>query len=140
MTSSQAIAGPPALIVWATRATLYFALQGFGLLVAYALIGFSTDPDTFPPGLRLDPIHAAVHFVWGVAGTYVGFARPQMALPYLFAFAGFYVMLAMLGTFAPEAYHCGMRLSRGENTFHWIVGPLTLAIGTYGLMRSEKRT
>lgn len=140
MSSLQAVGAPPAFIVWATRATLYFALQGLGLLIAYALLGFSTDPDTFPPGQRLDPIHAAVHFVWGVAGAYVGFARPHLAVPYLFAFSGFYLMLAALGTFAPEAYHCGMRLSTGENTFHWIVGPLSLAIASLGLMLSEKRS
>src|SRR6476620_3034923 len=49
------------LVVWAARLTVYFLLQGALLLLAYAYYGFDTDPQSFPPGQRLDPLHAAVH-------------------------------------------------------------------------------
>ncbi len=125
------------LPVWAARASSFFLFQGAFLLIAYAVLGFDTDPDTFPNGLRLDPVHAAVHLVWGAIGSYVGFRRPDLALLFIFAFAGFYVALAALGTFAPAEYHCGMQLRREENTFHWMVGPLALALGLFALVSSS---
>ncbi len=112
--------------VWAARATLYFALQGAGLLLAYAWLGFSTHPDTFPPGLRLDPIHAGVHLVWGIVGAFIGFCAPRLAAAFILVFAIFYLGLAVLGTFTHT--HLGMRLATGENVFHWIVGPLALLV------------
>ena len=127
----------PQLPVWAARASSFFLLQGAFLLVAYAVLGFDTDPDTFPNGLRLDPIHAAVHLVWGAIGTWIGFRRPEFALGFIFAFSGFYIALAALGTFAPPEYHCGMQLRREENTFHWIVGPLALALALVALLTSS---
>jgi hypothetical protein len=63
------------LVVWATRLSLYFLAQGGILLLSYAYYGFDTDPHSFALGFRLDPIHAAVHFVWGLVGTYIGFYR-----------------------------------------------------------------
>lgn len=123
----------PQLPVWAARVSSFFLLQGAFLLIAYVVLGFDTDPDSFPNGLRLDPVHAGVHLVWGAIGTWVGFRRPGLALGFIFAFAGFYIALAALGTFAPAEYHCGMQLRREENTFHWIVGPLALALGFIAL-------
>lgn len=127
----------PQLPVWAARASSFFLLQGAFLLIAYAVLGFDTDPDTFPNGLRLDPVHAAVHLVWGATGSYVGFRRPDLSLGFIFAFAGFYIALAALGTFAPADYHCGMQLRREENIFHWIVGPLALAVALLALFTSQ---
>lgn len=112
--------------VWAARATSYFALQGAGLLLAYAWLGFGTSPDNFPPGLRLDPIHAGVHLIWGLIGATIGFFVPRFAPAFIFAFAIFYLGLAVLGTFTHA--HFGMRLATGENVFHWIVGPLALLV------------
>jgi hypothetical protein len=126
------------LDVWVTRITLFFLLQGAGLLLAYSILGFDTDKNSFPPGLRLDPIHASVHLFWGVLGTWIGFFHQRSALAYLFAFASFYIGLAVLGTFVPAAYHCGMRLEQGENIFHWLVGPTVLAVALYCSRATEK--
>lgn len=131
-----ALASAP-LPVWAARAGCYFLLQGAGLLTAYAMLGFDTDPDSFPPGLRLDPLHAGVHLVWGIAATYVGFVRPRWATPFILAFAVFYLGLAIVGTFTSQ--HFGLRLGAGENMFHWLAGPAALAVGLYGLMTGRRR-
>lgn len=125
------------LPVLAARASSFFLFQGAFLLVAYSVMGFDTDPDTFPNGLRLDPIHAGVHFVWGAIGTWIGFRRPEFALGFIFVFSGFYIALAALGTFAPAEYHCGMQLRSEENIFHWTVGPLALALGVIALFSSS---
>src|SRR6266540_7496223 len=77
------------LVVWAARLSLYFLAQGGILLLSYAYYGFKTDPHNFALGFRLDPIHAAVHFVWGLVGTYIGFYRPRYATAFVLAFAVF---------------------------------------------------
>ena len=126
------------LVVWAARLSLYFLLQGGLLLLAYAYYGLDTDPQSFPAGQRLDPIHAAVHFLWGLAGTYVGFFKPAWATGYLLAFAAFYTLLAVLGTFT--AHHLGMQLNDAVNLFHWTLVPPAWAIGLYGLWRERHPT
>jgi hypothetical protein len=123
------------LAIWFTRALVYFLIQGAGLLVAYWWIGFDTSPDVFPPGLRLDPIHAGVHAVWGAVATYVGFVRPGYATGFVLAFAIFYLGLAILGTFGD--HHFGMRLGGGENVFHWIIGPTAMAVGLIAAFRDH---
>ena len=110
-------ARPVPLVVWAARLSVYFLLQGALLLLAYAYYGFDTDPQSFPPGQRLDPLHAAVHLLWGIAGTYVGFVRPRLATTFMLAFAAFYTLLAILGTFTNQ--HLGMHLDTSVNLFHW---------------------
>jgi hypothetical protein len=123
------------IVVWAARFSVYFLFQGGLLLLAYSLFGFDTDPTTFPLGFRLDPIHAGVHFLWGMVGTAIGFFRPRYALHFVLAFAAFYTVLAILGTFTQ--HHFGMRLGSQVNLFHWtLVGP-AWAIGLYGLWRER---
>ena len=123
------------LVVWAARLSLYFLVQGGIILLAYAYYGFGTDPDSFALGFRLDPIHAGVHFVWGLVGSFIGFFSPRYATVYLLAFAAFYTVMAILGTFTP--YHLGMQLKTGVNLFHWaLLGP-AWAIGLYGLWRGR---
>jgi hypothetical protein len=122
---------PSPVVVWAARFSVYFLLQGGLLLLAYSFYGFDVDPSAFPLGLRLDPVHAAVHFVWGIVGTFIGFFRPRLATYFVLAFAAFYTVLAVLGTFTQ--HHFGMRLGSQVNLFHWsLVGP-AWAIGLYGL-------
>ena len=106
-------ARPVPLVVWAARLSVYFLLQGAVLLLAYAYYGFDTDPQSFPPGQRLDPLHAGVHLLWGIAGTYAGFVRPRLATPFMLAFAAFYTLLAILGTFTRQ--HFGMHLDTSVN-------------------------
>lgn len=80
-----------------------------------------------------DPRHALIHVVWGAA-MLVLVARgldergcSQVAL----AFGVFYTALAVLGL---AVHHpLGLRLDRGENVFHLLVGPITLALGIVAL-------
>jgi hypothetical protein len=129
-------ARPVPLVVWAARLSVYFLLQGALLLLAYAYYGFDTDPQSLPPGQRLDPLHAAVHLLWGIAGTYVGFVRPHLATPFMLAFAAFYTLLAILGTFTNQ--HLGMHLDTPANLFHWSLVFPAWAIGLYGLWRERQ--
>jgi hypothetical protein len=124
------------LVVWAARLSLYFLLQGGVLLLAYAYYGFGTNPDRFALGFRLDPIHAAVHFVWGLVGSFIGFFAPRLATAFVLAFGAFYTVLAVLGTFTP--FHLGMRLDPNVNLFHWLLVPFAWAIGLYGLYHNGK--
>lgn len=103
-----------------------FVLQGIVILLIYAVRGFNADPDTLPPGLRLDPLHGVIHLVTGLIGTYVAFWRPQSALSFLRLFTIFYTGLAILGTFTRA--HLGMQLEFEENAFHWTLSLIAVAI------------
>jgi hypothetical protein len=96
-------------------------------MITYAIAGPGIGPDSFPPGFRLDPIHAALHFALGVTGGLVGFARPSWSIAFTRFFAVFYLTLAFFGTFTD--IHFGMRLALSENGLHWSLGALTAAIG-----------
>ena len=124
------------LVVWAARLSIYFLAQGGILLLSYAFYGFGTDPQSFPLGFRLDPIHAGVHFVWGLAGTYIGFFQPRLATAYVLVFAVFYTVLAFLGTFT--SYHFGMHLDDRVNLFHWSLLLPAWGVGLYGLWRERR--
>ena len=128
-------AGTP-LVVWAARLSVYFLAQGGILLLAYAYYGFDTDPHSFSLGFRLDPIHATVHFVWGLVGSYIGFFRPRYATAFVLAFAAFYTVMAVLGTFTH--YHFGMMLDDRVNLFHWSLLLPAWAIGLYGLWQQRR--
>ena len=88
------------------------------------VMGFDASPDSMPPGLRLDPMHAVIHLVTGLIGSYFGFRRPSGALTFLRVFTIFYLGLAIFGTFTNM--HFGMQLEFEENAFHW---PLSLIAG-----------
>jgi len=124
------------LCVWFARALMFFLIQGVGLLAAYAVMGFDTSPDVFPSGLRLDPIHAGVHALWGAAATYVGFWLPRRAVGFVLSFAVFYIAFAIVGTFTN--HHFGMMLGPGVNAFHWTVGPLALIVALLGLRERHR--
>jgi len=103
-----------------------FVLQGVIILLLYSQRGFSADPDSLPPGFRLDPLHAVIHLVTGLVGSYFGFFRSAGALAFLRTFTVFYLGLAALGTFTPV--HLGMQLELEENLFHWPLGLIAGAI------------
>ena len=102
-------AGVP-LVVWVVRLTLILFIQGLIVLGSYAYYGFGTDPAHFGPGFRLDPIHAAVNLVWGLAGSVIGFFMPRLSISYMLAFAIFFTLFAGFGTFTAD--HFGMRSTR----------------------------
>lgn len=123
------------IVVWAARLSLYFLLQGGIILLSYAYYGFDTDASSFALGFRLDPIHAAVHFVWGLVGSVIGFYAPRYSTYFLLAFAVFYTIMAILGTFT--TYHFGMHLDWRVNMFHWFLVPFAWAFGLFGLWQER---
>jgi hypothetical protein len=124
------------LVVWACRLSLYFLVQGAIILLSYAYYGFDTDPNSFALGFRLDPIHATVHLLWGVVGSIIGFFLPRYSTYFLLAFAAFYTVMAILGTFT--SYHFGMHLDARVNLFHWSLLPFAWGIGLYGLWQERR--
>ena len=69
-------------------------------------------------GFRIDPILAALNLAWGLVGTYIGFFRPSYATSFVLAFAAFYTVLAVFGSFT--SHHFGMLLNERVNLFHWV--------------------
>ena len=113
-----------------------FVLQGVVILLLYSARGFNTDPDTLPPGLRLDPLHGDIHLVTGLIGTYFAFWKPSGALNFLRVFTIFYLGLAILGTFTHT--HFGMQLEFEENSFHWTLSVIAVAIA-FGMSLLPKK-
>jgi hypothetical protein len=124
------------IVVWAARVSVYFLAQGALVLLAYAYYGFDSDPESFALGFRIDPILAALNLAWGLAGTLIGFFRPRLSLGVVLAFATFYTVLAVLGSFTE--LHLGMMLNDRVNRFHWIVAVLAWAVGLFALWRKRK--
>jgi hypothetical protein len=124
------------IVVWAARLSVYFLAQGALVLLAYAYYGFDSDPESFALGFRIDPILAALNLAWGLAGTLIGFFRPRLSLGFVLAFATFYTVLAVLGSFTE--LHLGMMFNDRVNRFHWIVAILAWAAGLFALRRKRK--
>ncbi len=126
------------LVVWAARLSVYFLAQGALVLLAYAYYGFGSDPESFALGFRIDPILAGVNLAWGLAGTYIGFFRPRYAITFVLAFAAFYTLLAVIGSFTST--HLGMMLNDRVNLFHWLIVIPAWAVGLYALRRQRRST
>jgi hypothetical protein len=124
---------PLPLVVWAARCSAYFLALGGIMLVSYLVYGFDTDPQSFPPGFRLNPLQAGVNFIWGLVGTAIGFFRPRFATAFVLAFAAFYTLVALLGTFAGSAL--GMELGTPAKVFYWVVVAGAWAVGLRALLK-----
>ena len=132
-TDEELDATPPLpLVVWAARCSAYFLALGGIMLVSYLFYGFDTDPQSFPPGFRLNPLQAGVDFIWGLVGTAIGFFRPRFATAFLLAFAAFFTLVAGLGTFAGSAL--GMELGTSAKLFYWVVVAGAWAVGLRALL------
>ena len=107
--------------------TVFFALQGAGILIYYAVTSGPADLTQLPPGLQLDPIHAALHLAIGLTGGYVGFVRPVASIFFMQVFGLLYLALAVFGTFT--SLHFGMHLAFNENALHWTLGIVAVVIG-----------
>lgn len=133
-TDEELDATPPLpLVVWAARCASYFLALGGIMLVSYAFYGFGTDPNSFPPGFRLNPIQAVVNFVWGLVGTFIGFFRPRYATAFVLAFAAFYTVVAGFGTFEGSAL--GMEFGTSAKVFYWVVVAFAWSAGLYALLK-----
>jgi hypothetical protein len=126
------------LTVWAARATGLLLPQGIIVLLIYATFGFDLPLDSLPLGLRIDPLHAGMHILWGAAGLAVGFLFPRFAIAWLVIFGVYYVTMAMLGFFT--ATHFGLHLGIRENSFHLFIGAAALTFGIYSAvtLRGER--
>ena len=127
------VAGVP-LVVWAARLSLFLLMQGSIVLGSYAYYGFGTDSSHFGPGFRLDPIHAAVNFVWGLAGSVIGFFMPRLSISFMLAFAIFFTLFAGFGTFTAD--HFDMKLDTTDNLSNWAMALAAWAIGIYALWQA----
>jgi hypothetical protein len=127
------VSGVP-LVVWAARLSLFLLAQGIIVLGSYAYYGFGTDPSHFGPGFRLDPIHAAVNFVWGLAGSVIGFFMPRLSISFMLAFAIFFTLFAGFGTFTAD--HFGMKLDTTDNLINWALALAGWGIGIYALWQA----
>jgi hypothetical protein len=116
----------------------YLALLGATLLVqglvSWALEWTGNASTQLPQRFaNSDPRHAFIHVAWGAVMLVLvargmderGYARLALA------FGLFYTALAALGLAVHHPF--GLRLDRGENVFHLIVGPITLALGMVAL-------
>jgi hypothetical protein len=124
------VGGMP-LIVWAVRLSLFLLIQAVIILASYAYFGFGTDPQSFGPGFRLDPIHAAINLFWGVLGSAIGFFLPRFSIDFALAFAMFYTAFAGFGTFASD--QLGMQLGFSDNLANWALALGAWALSIYAL-------
>ena len=104
-------------------------LEGAALLLLEAL-----PPEAVPAPLasfQPDPLHNLIHVAWGLALLAIPLASRRASAEALvaLAFGVFYVCLAVLGILVHNPF--GLRLGPGENAFHSLVGPLTLAVGAW---------
>lgn len=110
------------------RGLILFIIQGAGVLVSHAVVGWTTPKDLFPLGLRLDPLHGVVHLVTGIIAATIGFAaQGAAAVRFTQAFGVFYLLLAAFGTFTK--IHFGLELGFNENAIHWVLGGWSAVIG-----------
>ena len=124
------VAGVP-LLVWAVRLSIFLLIQGAIVLASFAYYGFSTDPSHFGPGFRLDPLHASMNLVWGLAGSFIGFFAPRFSLDYLLAFALFFTSIAALGSFGPAEF--GIQLGRWAGVAYWSLALFAWAVSIYAI-------
>lgn len=118
-------------------ASLGGALLAQGL-ASWALDATGNASDAMPYRFaNADPRHAFIHVVWG--GAILALLARGLdhhgCVRLALVFGVFYTGLAALGL---AVHHpLGLRLDRGENVFHLLVGPITLAVGIVAL-RGER--
>jgi hypothetical protein len=114
------------------------ALLGQGLM-SWALDWSGHASNQLPNRFaNADPRHALVHVAWGAAMLVLagrgmsedGYVRLTLS------FGIFYTALAALGLAVHHPF--GLRLDRGENVFHLLVGPITLALGAVALRATRQ--
>jgi hypothetical protein len=114
-------------------AVLGATLLGQGL-ASWALDAGGAASDRLPYRFaNSDPRHAAIHVAWGAVMLVlvVRDLDPRAYAWLAVVFGAFYTGLAVLGVVVHHPL--GLRLDRGENAFHLLVGPVTLALGALAL-------
>lgn len=131
----RSVVGETPLHVWAARATGLLLPQGLLVFSIHAIAGFDLPLESLPLGLRIDPLHAVMHMIWGAAGAFVGFVRPAWSTPWLIVFGVYYVVLSFLGMLTE--IHFGLYLGPRENSFHLAIGSASLILGVYSAMKAR---
>ena len=98
-------------------------LEGAGLLLLQAFNLYQGD-------VR----HNALHAIWGVAILVL--VKLDRAIQTALVFGVFYTALGVLGVVTTDPF--GLQLGPGENVFHFIVGPLALALGVRAQRASSR--
>ena len=104
-------------------------LLGQGLL-SWLLDATGNDNNHLPWRFaNSDPRHALIHVLWGAAMLLLLLRGldERGCIRLALTFGVFYTTLALLGIVVHHPF--GLRLDRGENVFHLLVGPITLALG-----------
>ena len=106
-------------------------IQGTGSLIRMT-VAYS-GPWLVDVLLNADPLHAAIHVVWGsvMLGTILLRGNSRQVTGLALVFGVFYTGLAVLGVAVHHPF--GLQLNLFENAFHWTVGPLTLGLGLAAL-------
>ena len=121
---------PPSLRLY--LAALGATLLGQGLL-SWALDWSGNAGTGMPSRLaNSDPRHAFVHVVWGAVmlGLMAAGLSERGCIRLALAFGVFYTALAVLGIVVHHPL--GLRLDRGENVFHLLVGPSAVLVALAG--------
>jgi hypothetical protein len=126
------------------RAQPYLGVLGAALLAQGSLslvldaadLASNSIPQRFA---NSDPVHATIHVIWGIVMVVlVRRGLPDAAAAQLaVAFGLFYTALGIAGVVVHHPL--GLRLDRGENVFHLVVGPATLAVGLVTGSRVRER-
>ena len=97
-------------------------------VVSVALDALDRQSDHLPGRVvNADPLHAAVHVVWGAVLLVAAWRDRGADLRRLaLGFGVFYTALAVVG--AIVHHPLGMRIDRGEEVFHLVAGPGVLAL------------
>jgi len=119
---------------------MYLWLLGASLLLQGTISLILRTAQIPPPAFTLnsinaDPLHATIHIVWGLVmlALLVDARRSGTRAIVLLgqSFGVFYIGLALLGVLIYHPF--GMRLDLGENLFHLIIGPTTLALSIWAI-------
>jgi hypothetical protein len=132
---SWSVVGTTPLHVWAARATGLLLPQGLLVFTIHAIAGFDLPLESLPLGLRIDPLHAVMHMIWGTAGVFVGLVRPAWSIPWLIVFGLYYIVLSLLGVFTD--IHFGLHLGWRENSFHLFIGTASLILGIHSASKAR---
>jgi hypothetical protein len=107
---------------------------GVGLLIqgsvtALTRIVLPSAATTTHGVINHDGRHGLLHIIWGLAVLIVQLREPERRVQARVAitFGIFYVGLGVLGVLTHDPF--GLHLGAGENGFHFIVGPVALALG-----------
>ena len=75
-----------------------------------------------------------VTFVWGLAGSVIGFFMPRLSISYMLAFAIFFTLFAGFGTFTAD--HFGMALDTTDNLINWALALAGWGVAIYALWQA----